>query len=38
LIYRLLAVLDGARRKLSEMRPAGFEPATYGLEDRCSIH
>lgn len=18
-------------------RPAGFEPATYGLEDRCSI-
>ena len=20
-----------------KVRPAGFEPATYGLEDRCSI-
>ena len=33
-------VRKGDRRKLLKnmARPAGFEPATYGLEVRCSIH
>ena len=33
-------VQKGDRRKLLKKlaRPAGFEPAAYGLEVRCSIH
>jgi hypothetical protein len=27
----------GKRKRLSRLRPAGFEPATLGLGNRCSI-
>jgi hypothetical protein len=30
------ATHDGSRPDVA--RAAGFEPTTYGLEDRCSIH
>jgi hypothetical protein len=30
------AIRKGSRSNLA--RAAGFEPTTYGLEDRCSIH
>ena len=29
--------LSHSWQRASEARPAGFEPATYGLEVRCSI-
>jgi hypothetical protein len=34
--YRLSVICQSDLRKLA--RPAGFEPATPGLEGRCSIH
>jgi hypothetical protein len=42
LIVGELAVFDADARSglnvLGWIRPAGLEPATYGLEGRCSIH
>ena len=34
--FRLLGNLESGRYEM--VRPAGFEPATLGLEGRCSIH